>query len=573
LWNSMVLIKNGMMMQRSAFCLAFVFFFLVTAAQNYPRQYFRNPMNIPMQLVANFGEIRANHWHMGLDIRTQQRVNLPVHAAAEGYISRIVVEPGGFGQAIYIAHPNGFTTLYAHMNAFFPALATWVKSQQYEQQSWRVNLTLPPKLFPVSKGDFIGYSGSTGASEGPHVHFEIRDTKTEKCLNPLLFGFPLPDAVAPTLTRLAMYDRNRSTYLQSPQMLPLRRSGGVYVPANGNIRSGSNAISFAIGAVDRFSGSTNPNGIYAATMLVDERPISEFRLDNIGYDETRYINAQLDLPYKTRGGGSLQHITPLPGANPVAYDLEGDGALHLRDTLPHAVSIKVLDANGNASTIRFTVRYDPALAKTYAPLNGPLLIPNQVNVFEQPAFEVFTSELSIYDTIPVVYREDAAPADGAVSDRHQFMSNAYPSHDSVTVRIKPTEDLTAAQRQRIVIKNTWGSRIFVHRAEWQNGWLGARFRQFGIYQAFLDEEPPTVNAPAANLSKAGSIVFVPKDNFNTIRSFRAELDGAWLRFTNDKGRSWAYAFDEHFPRGTHQLRLIIEDEAGNVMDKTYTVTR
>src|SRR6476661_6297517 len=109
-------------------------------AQSYPQNYFRHPLNIPMQLVANFGEIRTNHWHMGLDIRTQQKVNLPVYAAAEGYISRVSVEPGGFGQAIYIDHPNGFTTVYGHLNAFFPALADYVKQKQYEQESWKVNL-------------------------------------------------------------------------------------------------------------------------------------------------------------------------------------------------------------------------------------------------------------------------------------------------------------------------------------------------------------------------------------------------------------------------------------------------
>ena len=167
------------------------------AAQDYPRQYFRHPLNIPMELVANFGEIRTNHWHMGLDIRTQRRVNLPVFAAAEGYISRVSVEPGGFGQAIYITHPNGFTTLYAHLNAFYPALANYVKQQQYARESWRVNLDLPSEMFRVKKGDQIGLSGSTGASEGPHVHFEIRDSNTGNCLNPLLFRFPIADAIPP----------------------------------------------------------------------------------------------------------------------------------------------------------------------------------------------------------------------------------------------------------------------------------------------------------------------------------------------------------------------------------------
>src|SRR5215211_2665687 len=194
---------------RTGFVLVVFFFTRIAAAQQnpYPQRYFRNPLNIPIQLVANFGEIRTNHWHMGLDIRTQQKVNLPVYAATDGYVARVSVEPGGFGQAIYINHPNGYTTVYGHLNSFFSALADYVKQKQYEQEHWAVNLILPANLFPVKKGDVIALSGSKGASEGPHVHFEIRDTKTENCLNPLLFGFPIADAVPPAVTRLAMYDR------------------------------------------------------------------------------------------------------------------------------------------------------------------------------------------------------------------------------------------------------------------------------------------------------------------------------------------------------------------------------
>src|SRR5215217_1979662 len=239
------------MMQRR-FLLSFFLlsFFLACQSQEYPQYYFRNPLNIPMQLVANFGELRANHWHMGLDIRTQQKVNLPVYAAAEGYIARIKIEPAGFGRAIYINHPNGYTTLYAHLNNFFPALEQYVKAEQYKRESWEVELDIPGDLFPVSKGKFIAYSGNTGGSQGPHVHFEIRDTKTDKCLNPMLFNFPIPDAVPPTLQRIALYDRNRSVYAQTPKLIGLKKAGTTYTLAIPVLKVTSNKISFAIGAVD-----------------------------------------------------------------------------------------------------------------------------------------------------------------------------------------------------------------------------------------------------------------------------------------------------------------------------------
>src|SRR5882762_9681680 len=178
----------------------------------YPRDYFRDPLDIPMSLAANFGELRPNHYHMGLDIRTQRKENLPVMAAADGYIARVSIEPGGFGQAIYIRHPNGYTTVYGHLNKFFPALAAYVREQQYRLESWQVKLSLPPNLFPVRKGDLIAYSGNTGGSQGPHLHFEIRRTDGDVNLNPLLFGLPVPDNTAPTILRLAWYDRGQSVY-------------------------------------------------------------------------------------------------------------------------------------------------------------------------------------------------------------------------------------------------------------------------------------------------------------------------------------------------------------------------
>lgn len=561
-------------MKLSAGIFLFLFFSQIALAQNYPQNYFGSPLDIPMQLVANFGEIRANHWHMGLDIRTQHRVNLPVHAAADGYIARISVEPGGFGQAIYINHPNGFTTVYGHLNAFFPALAKYVKEHEYAQESWVIDLKIPSNLFPVRKGEFIALSGSTGASEGPHVHFEIRDTKTENCLNPLLFKFPIADNVPPLVTRIALYDRNKSTYEQTPQIFGLKKSGSNYFPTTELIRTGSDKISFAITAVDMFSNSTNPNGIYSAEISVDEKPVSEFKLNNISYNDTRYINAQLDYPLKARGVATLQHITPLPGAQDVVYDLlNGDGMIHLKDENEHNVVIEVKDANGNTSTIRFKVQYDAALKKNYPASTEEQFLPNNVNVFERDHFELYTTEKTIYDTVSVNYNIVNNNAAHAVSPQYNFLSAAIPSHDSVTVRIKPSEDIPAEYRDKIVIKNVSGSRTFMEKGQWQNGWYAAKFRQFGTYQLFIDNEPPTINSPATNLTKASRIVFIPRDNFNTIKSFRVELDGKWLLFTNDKGHAWIYTFDEHFPRGNHELKVTVEDEAGNVATKVWKVMR
>ncbi len=536
--------------------------------KTYPKGYFRNPLNIKMELVANFGELRNNHWHMGLDIRTQQRENLPVHAAAEGYVARIKIEPGGFGRAVYINHPNGFTTLYAHLNAFMPALESWVKNQQYLKQSWAVELTVPPHLFPLQKGQFFAYSGNTGGSAGPHVHFEIRDTKTDNCLNPLLFQFPIADAVPPSLTRLALYDRNRSTYAQTPQLLALTKTGSAYRLLQSNsIKVGTDKISFAIGAVDRFTASANPNGIYSARIFLDDELQSAFILDDINYDKTRYFNAQTDYRYKYSGGPWVQHLSRMPGDESGVYTpTVSNGVLDLSDGAPHSVKIEVCDAAQNLSVLRFSVQYDAALHKPQSAAGITKLVPNYVNVFEEDGFEAFTTERSVYDTVYVQYKKTPSP----LSVLHSFVPPSIPAHEGITVRIKAAvpENL----RNKVIIQSIAGTRKTVEKGVWNGDWVSAKFRQFGTFEVLVDDKPPVINTPPQDVSKSSRIVFTPTDNFG-IKSFRAELDGAWLRFTNNGGRTWIYSFDEKFSRGAHELTITVEDIAGNKTTKTWTLRR
>ena len=572
--------KGKFFIRHAAFSLILLSFLNVESQTNgdrrYPQGYFANPLGIPMSLSANFGELRPNHWHMGLDLRTDQKENYPVFASADGYVAHIGIRPSSFGRFVIINHPNGFSTLYAHLNKFYPELEKYVRDKQTENESWAIELDFSEDDFKVKKGKEIGKSGNTGGSQGPHLHFEIRETETDRSLNPLLFGMPIQDDVPPTLLKLALYDRSISTYEQTPTLFSLKKTdAGYIIPKLPVLKTGFNTLSFAIQAVDKFPGSQNYNGIYTARISKDDKPIAEFVLDQINYSESEYINAQIDYRFYKAGKGYLQHISPLPTKERKVYHIYNyDGLIHLDDTLQHTIKIEVGDANDNFSSLNFLLQFQGNLTPNRSVRSSDKdFVPGYVNVFEKPDFEAYLPEACIYDTLQPFYSRTNASIPNAVSALHQLKDNSYPVHEEMTIRIKPTVQIKAEWRDKIMIQRNAGNAMI--KPTWQGEWLSAKSGAFGSFVAFVDLTAPQINNPGKpgkgdtiDLSPASRIVFTPTDN-SGIRSFHAELDSNWLMFTNDKGRSWIYNFDEQCPYGVHHLKVRVVDMVGNITEKTW----
>ena len=575
------------MMVRINAALVFVLsFYNISLAQvfpvkNYPRGYFGWPVNAKKGLAANFGELRPNHYHMGLDCRTDQTENRPVLAAADGYVAKVKIEPSGFGRCVSINHPNGLTTLYAHLNDFNPALEKYVTGQQYNLQSWKVFLDIPADLFPVKKGQFIAYSGNTGGSQGPHTHFEIRDTKTDKVLNPLLFDFQIADNIPPDILRLAVYDRSISTYEQTPKFYPLKKVNGVYTTVPALITANTNSVSFAITAYDRYTGSTNKNGIYQAVLYENDYPVTGFQLDSISYDETRYLNAHVDYRLRSSGGSWVQHLGPLPGYTKGIYNnVSGNGVIKLEDANVHSLKIEVKDADGNTSMLKFNVQTGtpkhPDNISGDAVKQQKEFHPGFINVFENDHISFYLPENALYDSIRFKYNE-IIPAKGATI--YQLHNGTIPVHCMFPVKIKSAGTMLT---EKMVMHRFWGdkddyAKAFPVKVGNENDWYQASFRAFGNFQLLIDTIPPAVIPvglrEGMNAAKLGRIAFVIKDNTEELRNFNAYLDGKWLRFSNDKGRTFIYKFDEHCPPGAHELKISVEDCVGNRTERTYHFTR
>jgi len=547
------------------------FFNTVTAEaqNNYPRNYFRNPLNIPMQLAANFGAVRANHFHMGLDLRTNSQENLTVVAAADGYVSRIKVERYGFGNAVYITHPNGYTTVYAHLNKFFDKLDEFVKERQYKEEKWEQDITFSPGQFPVVKGQLIALSGNTGGSAGPHLHFEIRDTKTEECLNPLLFGFNIPDSVSPTISGLYWYDRRFSTYEPGANGIAVKKSGNTYM-AN-VVQVDSPSVSFAIKAVDKANQGFSL-GIYNAELFMDDQLIYSFKIDKVSYDDTRYLNGCIDYAKFIRDKMSIQHLSVLPGMKLKNYSSGSDGIINFQDDKIHNIEIILKDVNGNTSRLTTKVQFIQNSEKVSS--NGKTVVPSTGKTIKTENAEINLSKNAVYDAVNFNMYEKT---DGeAVSSAIILNSSYIPVHDDYVLKIRTNRKLTNEEKNKVVMELNYGSDKSTVKGEWSADWMEGSFNRLGTARLLLDNSLPSVSSNWKEGAVITSSVLRLKGTtkIGDIESFRAELDGKWLRFARVKD-DFVYVFDEKCPKGSglHTLKVTTVNTAGNNNTQTFTFQR
>lgn len=240
------------------FILLLLFLVANSSSDSYPDDYFRSPVKHGLRLSGTFGELRSNHFHAGIDIKSSRgAVGDAIVAAADGYISRIQENAGGYGKALYITHPNGFTTVYCHLRDYTPTINEYVKSEQYARQTFALNLFPQPNQFPVKKGEKIGELGNTGSSGGPHLHFEIRDTETEEAINPLLFGFNVADNRVPRLHQIRVYELNEKRETLGARTFDLVSTKQGYTVRGKVISVNSDKVGVALKAYDHMNGVTN----------------------------------------------------------------------------------------------------------------------------------------------------------------------------------------------------------------------------------------------------------------------------------------------------------------------------
>jgi murein DD-endopeptidase MepM/ murein hydrolase activator NlpD len=552
--------------------MRFIVFFLLfsvagVAQSGYPKDYFSPPLDIPMELSGNFGELRPNHFHAGFDFKTLQREGLDVHAVADGYVSRIKISTFGNGKAIYITHPNGFTSVYCHLQKTTDAINDYIQKSHYKEQSFEIELFLKPNELAVKKGQTIALSGNTGSSEGPHLHFEFRDSKTEKIINPLLFGFDkyIKDTKKPVVSAVYVYPLDQKTIVnQSKRPLLLNLSlqkDGTYlsnkVAANGK-------IGFGVTAVDYDNVSGNKNGAYKIQAFLNGKPSFGYQFDTYSFDEMRFINALVDYPrYKK----TYQKVQKLFMTNSYKLSIiktdDTNGVVTVLPNLTSVYRIEVSDFFGNLSTISIPISFDSsaAIVEKETVMSNYFVKVNKDNNF-------FKNNVSVFFPAGTFYEDFDMNFD--VKDGVLYLhDDSVPVHSRFEISME-SDKYTDAQKEKVFIADIDSrGRQGYNFTSIKDNVFSTKVRSMGKYTLAIDTTPPTISIAKSIegkwISMQKTIQLSINDSGSGIKSYNGYLNGNWVLFEYDnKTKRITHNFiDGIVAEGANDLKVVVSDNVGN----------
>jgi hypothetical protein len=540
------------------------------------RSQFIPPMKIPLSLSANFGELRIDHFHSGLDLKTQGVTGKEVLATAQGYIYRISVSPGGFGKALYVRHPSGYSTIYGHLDHFTPEIEEYVADRQYEEKSYMITLWPPKDKFRVKQGDLIAWSGNSGSSTGPHLHYEIRKSDDESPVNPLDFDFGIKDNIKPVFEKLFIYPIGKSSLVNgkgsTARLQVLGANGAYYVsPSAQEITIGGRA-GFGIKSFDLINGTNNRFSVYSIELKIDTVTIFRYRMDSFSFNESRYINSHIDYETYQRDNMYVEREFVLPNDKLSAYsDLVNNGIYDFSDGKKHKVEITIKDIRGNRSSLSFRVRSVAGSGGSAGSKigNGVVMPYNRTNRFESGNVLVNIPSGTLYDTLNFEFRKTKGNPD-MYSPVYQIHNIYTPTNRTYTLAIKPDRVPQGEKQKLLIVQIDRDNRRFPLISTWIDGYLTTSPNTFGNFFVGMDTVSPSLSPvgriAGADLTGYKSMAFRVTDNFSGIKSYEGFIDSKWALFEyNQKDNLLIYRFDpKYIEKGKkHNLSLVVSDYQDN----------
>lgn len=529
-----------------------------------PTSYFSEPLKIPLILSGSFGELRSNHFHSGLDIKTQQREGIPIYAPADGYVNRIKVAFYGYGKALYIQHPNGYSTVYAHLQKFAGDVEDYVKSNQYRKESFELELFPEPSTLIVKKGDLIGYTGNTGSSGGPHLHYEIRDSHSRP-MNPLMFGIDIPDTRKPIVGSIMAYPISDDSHIdmsnEKKKLRLIQQSDGSYktekIKALGT-------IGFGISTNDQQNGASNKNGVYKIRSTYNGEVQFEVLFEKFSFAETRYQNRYIDYAYYSENKSRIQKLYRQTN-NPLSiikHEVD-NGYIQVEDSLSAVYKIEVTDFNDNSISVVIPIegKRTDSIAKKQIVETNDYIYADQATSISKGKFNIFIPEKSLY--------EDTFLNIEVKGDTLHFHEDNIPIHKNITISTDVTQ-YNLADREKLYLGriNNKGKPYYnttLHKGDK----LSTRTRTFGTYVLVTDTEAPVIKPVNFQdgkwISKHKTLQIKIKDDMSGIKNYRATINDTFILMEyNYKKDVLVYDFNDDIVQDTeNNLKLIVIDNVGN----------
>lgn len=536
------------------------------AQKNYPKDYFISPLEIPLHLSGNFGELRNNHFHSGLDFKTQQKEGLKVFASADGYVSRIKVSAWGYGKALYITHPNGYTTVYAHLQKYAPEIEEYVKKGQYRQKSFEVEFFPNPSELRVKQGQLIAFSGNSGGSGGPHLHFEIRDSKTENIINPLFFGFDelIADTKKPNINNVYVYpvgENSHANNSENPTSVPLSlQKDGTYL-AQTVLADGK--IGFGISTYDMFDFNYNKNGVYKIETFLNGTPAFSITFNEFAFAETRYINAYIDYEKLVKQKSFVQKMfmennypLSLVGTN------KKNGIIEIIPNVSYTYKMEVSDYHSNKIEIIIPIKHtteSPKIKRKH--LETQYVLKSQIeNLYEKENVSVYVAPNTFYQDFALQFEVN----NGILT----FADNTIPVHKNYTITFKDTS-IPDNLRNKTYIASLEGKSKKYNKTTVSGNLFKASTRNTGKFTLVQDTLAPIVKpvnfTQGKWISNEKELKVTIEDKDSGINTYEAYLNGAWILMEYDyKKKLLVHDFaDGKVKEGKNELQVIVTDNVGN----------